>query len=168
MPSTNETLALATRARELTDIRRQALHDALHRTLRMILPLQWLGSCLLCWLQSTSGVGVSLCGQGVPVWAGIAVSSLLHGAAFALLRYDTRRTATRYVVGASHVLFYTLFLVISAGHYDTRIYLLVAMGFLAFYRDARLLAAVAASMLAVHFLYGAFVCPPPGQPADGA
>ena len=155
---------LAARAQEFADARRLALHEAVGRTFQMMLPLQWLGSCLLCGLQSASSVGVSLCGRGLNPWVGVGLSTLLNCATLAVIRKGTTGIATRYAIGTSQVLFHILLLAIGSGRFDTGLYLMVSLGFLAFYRDARLLAVVAGAALGAQFAYGALVCNAP----DGA
>jgi len=156
--------ALVTRAEELAEAPRLVLHNAVGRTFQIVLPLQWLGSGLLCWLQYAARLPMSPCGRDPNPWVGIALSTLLNGATFAAIRSGAGRIPTRYIIGTSQVLFYALLLDISAGHFDTRLYLFVSLGFIAFYRDARLLVAVAGAALAAQLSYGALVCPAP----DGA
>ena len=158
---------LPARARELADVRRLALYEAVGRTFQTMLPLQWLGSCLLCWLQSSSGVAMSLCGRGLSPWVGVGLSTLLNGVTFVLIRRGIAGIPTRYTVGTSQVLFQVLLAGIGAGHFDTGLYLMVSLGFLAFYRDALLLAAVTGAALGAQFVYGALVCTVPHGPAIG-
>jgi PAS domain S-box-containing protein len=151
------TEALAARAKALADARRLALHAAVGRTFQLILPLQWLGSCVLCWLQSAAGGSVALSSRGLNPWVGVALSTLVNGATWVVIRSGTDRAAARYIIGASQVVFYILLLAIGAGRFDTSLYLFVSLAFLAFYRDARLLAAIAGAGLVAQFGSGALL-----------
>jgi PAS domain S-box-containing protein len=158
--------ALRRRAKELATARRMALHGAVGRVFLVMLPLQWLGSCLLCFLQTTSGEGVSLCGPGLTPWAGVALSTAINGVTFAVIRDGTDRVTARYVIAGCQVLFYVLLLAIGAGRFDTSLYLLLSLGFLAFYRDVSLLIAVTGTTLAAQFAYGTLMCPAPESMAS--
>ena len=147
------------RAEENATPRRRALHTAVGNAFRMLLPLQWLGSCLLCLFQSAWGAGGVFCDHGLNPWIAISCSTVINGAAFAVARRWPERAYVRYLLGASQVLFYALLLAISAGRFDTGPYLFLSLGFLTFYRDWRLLAAVAGASLAAQYVYSTLACP---------
>lgn len=152
---------ISARAEENATTRRRALHAAVGNAFRMLLPLQWLGSCLLCLFQSAWGGGEVFCDRGLNPWIAIGCSTVINAAAFAVARRWSERAYVRYLLGASQVLFYALLLAISAGRFDTGPYLFLALGFLTFYRDWRLLAAVAGASLAAQYVYSTLGCPAP-------
>ena len=156
--------ALAARADELSRARRLELHGAVGRTFQVMLPLQWLGSGLLCFLQSTGSVSVSSCSRGLNPWLALALSTLLNSATFAVIRGGAGRMATPYFIGAAQVLFYMLLQVIGAGVFDTSLYLFISLALFAFYRDTRLLVAIACASLSAQF-YGTLVCAAPDSSA---
>ena len=157
-------LRLRKRAREIYETRRQALYVTADRTFLMLLPIQWVGSCLLGLLKYDPHRSGGICAGGLNPWTVIALSGLINGTAFALIQYQAGRAVTRRVVSASQVLFYLLLVCIAAGGFDARLYLFVGLAFLAFYRDWVLLAAVGGSALVAQYAYGSVVCIAP----DGA
>jgi PAS domain S-box-containing protein len=150
--------ALAARAKELSQARRLALHVAVGRTFQIMLPLQWLGTALLCLLQSGAGAGMGFCSRGLDPWLGLALSTLINGATFAVIRGGAGRMTTPYVIAASQVLFYILLQAIGVGRFDTRLYLLVSLALFAFYRDTLLLAAIAGAALGAQLVQGTLLC----------
>jgi len=154
--------ALSARAKELANARRLALYVAVSRAFRMLLPLQWLGICLLSLLGSGSTVGPGLCNLGLSPWLAITLSTFINGGPLVIIRRGPDRAVARYAIAASQTLFYVLLMYVGAGHFDTRFYLFVSLGFLAFYRDWRLLIALAGTALAAQCAYDVLVCPAPG------
>ena len=154
-------LRLSERTAEISHARRRALHVAAGRTFQIMLPAQWLGSCLLCLMRPASNMGSGFCDQGLSLGTAIALSTLINGVTLAVIQRALDRPATRYAIAASQVLFYVLLMCIGAGHFGTQLYPFVSLGFLAFYRDWRLLAEVAGVSLAARCIYSAMVCSGP-------
>jgi PAS domain S-box-containing protein len=152
---------LRKRAREIYEIRRRALYVTADRTFLRLLPIQWLGSCVLTLLKHDTQAPAGICASGLNPWIAIALSGLINGGALALIRYQPGCAATRRVVGASLALFYLLLLCVAAGSFETRLYLFVALGFLAFYRDLALLVAVGSAGLLAQYAYGVVACARP-------
>jgi PAS domain S-box-containing protein len=166
--STISAQALTARAAEIATTRRRGLLAVVSDAFRILLPLQWLGSCLLCLFQSTWGTPGALCDPRFNPWIAIGCSTLINGGAFAVARRWPEGERVRYLLGASQVLFYALLMSISAGRFDTGPYLFVSLGFLTFYRDWRLLVAVASASLAAQYLYSILGCPAPVMAADAS
>ena len=138
---------------------RRVLHSAISRAFLLLLPLQWLGSALLCLLGSGANFGTGFCSRGLSPTLVVGLSTLINGIPFIFIRRDPEGPLTRNVIGMSQILFYGLLLSMGAGRLDMRYYVLVSLGFLAFYRDWRLLLAVGASSLAVQGAYDTLLCP---------
>ena len=151
--------ALTVRAAEIAATRRRGLLVVVSDAFRILLALQWLGSCLLCLFQSTWSTPGVFCNYPLNPWIAIGCSTAINGAAFAVARRWPEGERVRYLLGASQVLFYALLMSISAGRFDTGPYLFVALGSLTLYRDWRLLVAVASASLAAQFGYSMLGCP---------
>jgi len=155
------------RALEISETARRVLHGALSRVFLWLLPLQWLASILLCFFEPNAAVGSGLCSNGLQPWVAVlavGVSALINSVPLVFIRRGPDRPLTRYVVGASQTLFYFLLLGLADEGFDTRYYVFVSLGFLAFYRDWRLLVGVGGMSLAAECIYDTFVC----SPAAGA
>ena len=151
--------ALSVRAAEIAAARRRGLLVVVSDAFRILLALQWLGSCLLCLFQLTWSTPGVFCNYPLNPWIAIGCSTAINGAAFAVARQWPEGERVRYLLGASQVLFYALLMSISAGRFDTGPYLFVALGSLTLYRDWRLLVAVASASLAAQFGYSMLGCP---------
>ena len=152
--------ALPTRAAEIAETGRRFLHGGLSRTFALLLPLQWLASILLSVFGSSSEAGMDLCRNGLNLWLAVGLSTVVNSVPLIFIRRGADRPRTRYVIGASQILFYSLLLGLGGGGFDTRYYVFVSLGFLAFYRDWRLLVVVGGMSLAAESAYDTLVCSP--------
>ena len=148
------------RATEISETARRVLHSALSRIFLWLLLLQWLASGALCLFESGSEVGAGLCRSGLNPWLTVVLSTVVNGAPLVFIRRGADHPHNRYIVGASLTLYYYLLLGLGAGGFDTRYYVFVSLGFLAFYRDWRLLVIVGGMSLAAEWFYDALVCSP--------
>ena len=148
------------RATEISETARRVLHSALSRIFLWLLLLQWLASVVLCLFASGSQVGGGLCRSGLNPWLTVVLSTVVNGAPLVFIRRGAEHPRNRHIVGASLTLFYYLLLGLGAGGFDTRYYVFVSLGFLAFYRDWRLLVVVGGMSLAAECCYDALVCSP--------
>jgi signal transduction histidine kinase len=146
------------KAKQISETRLSSLYGAVSGVFQLLLPLQWLGSAVLCLLQSTAGTEEGFCNRGLNPWIAMALSTLINGATFAVIRVTSVQALNRYVIGVSQVLFYTLLTLIGASYLNTSLYLCVSLGLLAFYREQQLLLAVAGASLAVQWTFGVLVC----------
>ena len=152
--------ALSARATQIAGTSRRVVHGTMSQAFLLLLPLQWLASVLLCLFGSSAELGMGLCRSGLSPWFAAGISTIINGVPVAFIRRGADRLVTRYVIGVSQILFYFLLLSLSAAGVDTRYYVFVSLGVLAFFRDLRLLIAVGALSLAGQCAYDALVCSP--------
>lgn len=149
---------LSARAIAHSETARRVLHSTVSRGFLWLLPVQWLTSLLLCLFGADAGGGTGFCVNGLNPWLSMGISTLINIAPFAVIRRGPDRPLARYVIGASQTLFYCLLLSLSVEGFDTRYYVFVSIGFLAFYRDWRLLVAVGGMSLVAESVYNTLLC----------
>ena len=135
---------LSARAVAHSETARRVLHGTVSRGFLWLVPLQWLTSVLLCLFGADAAGANSL-----NPWLLVGISTLINSAPLVVIRRGPDRALARYVIGASQTLFYCLLLSLSVKGFDTRYYVFISLGFLAFYRDWRLLLAVGGMSLVV-------------------
>jgi hypothetical protein len=146
--------AVVGRARGRFDAHRAEIHMATDRLFAMLMVGQWLFAILVAITFSPYGWEGKVKSVHMHVWTAVLLGGLLSSLPIALAFLRPGWIVTRHVIAAAQMLWSALLIHLTGGRIETHFHVFGSLGFLAAYRDWRVLLTATVVVAADHLVRG--------------